>query len=153
MYPGLRIQRTGKRLVTDNGNKCECKIMGTVIPLLHYHPKLTKIPCWDVQSKNIQQTIQIQGTKIFYSANLYKLPDDLKWVETPERFFFFFFLPFFQREATTFADSACFLNICKELAHDKTYNDICVTSKELSLYVHPMWQGFSFIPLWMAKRL
>ena len=41
-----------------------------------------------------------------------------------------------------------------EPANDKTYNKICVTSKDSDQPVHPLsMAGFSFIPLWIAWRL
>ena len=39
-------------------------------------------------------------------------------------------------------------------AHDKTYNKTCVTSKDSDQPVHsPSMQVFSFILLWIARRL
>ena len=41
-----------------------------------------------------------------------------------------------------------------EPAHDKTYNKTYVTIKlQITLCIHPVWQGFSFIPLWIIWRL
>ena len=45
-------------------------------------------------------------------------------------------------------------NRCKrnEPEHDKSYNK-CDQQRLISLYIHPVWQEFSFIPLWIACRL
>ena len=41
-----------------------------------------------------------------------------------------------------------------EAAHGKTYSKTYETAKtQISLYIHPVWQGFSFIPLWITRRL
>ena len=41
-----------------------------------------------------------------------------------------------------------------EPAPDKTYKrSVWLAKPQISLYIYPVWQRFSFIPLWIARRL
>ena len=50
---------------------------------------------------------------------------------------------------------------CVQVYHDSfepaqeqpTWRPVCPSNTQISLYIHPVWQRFTFIPLWIAWRL
>ena len=50
----------------------------------------------------------------------------------------------------------CHLALCSIIWAGTKQNlekDLCDQQRQISLYIYPVWQGVSFIPLWIALRL